>query len=425
MSVDANVISIRQMRLAPLDSSSVAESAAANSIVNDAFSALGLAEMRETDPKVVTSILVDMKLDELLNWNEPARTFLTSMIQSRPLSTDAYLASLHQTLAEKYPMIVDFLEVALVHGWLKYQPSLSWSVHVGVVLETLTSAMLNSTAFTDDIYTHVIAKRNANGMTSSTQDILPAFWSAWKVTGSFFLAAKVVSIDNALCYFMFQRTNSILSEGHLQKLRHERKIPLFQYKTQLPVSNNHMDHYHDGVRLNIMEACVTEYLEGFEDNAFCAHVLMMELERHPLLVDENGRLEPLSQEWISLYGSWNAAFLLGNVDDFALIVPKQFIPALLHAETRGYIKVRTFSLWLTLNALLFRQLEGRTIAVRGSASRRAAKAWGDVNRRHAILFAKKHLNFSEAELTLHFRRGFRWPRLGLFRFVLMYFFDTR
>jgi hypothetical protein len=413
------------MRPAPLDSSDTAMRVDANNIVNDAFLALGLAGVRETDPKVITSILVEMKLEELLTWDEPARTFLIAMIKSRPLSTDGYLASLCQTLVQKNPMIVDFLEVSLLHGWLKHQPSLSWSVHVGVVLETLTSAMLKSNLFTDDIYAHVITKRNANGMKSSTQDILPAFWSAWRVTGSFFLAAKVVSIDNALYYFMFQRTNRMFPSGHLQRLRHERKISFFQYKTQLPVSSEHMDHYHDAVRLNIMEACVTEYREGFEDNALCAHVLMMELERHPMLVDENGRQEPLSQEWISLYGSWNAAFLLGNVDDFALIVPKLFIPALLHAETHDYVKVRTFSLWLTLNALLFRQLEGRAIAVRGSASRHAAKAWGDVNRRHAILFAKKHLDLSEAELTLHFRRRFRWPRLSFVRFVLMYFFDTR
>jgi len=86
--------------------------------------------------------------------------------------------------------------------------------------------------------------------------------------------------------------------------------------------------------------------------------------------------------------------------------------------------VRTFSLWLTLNALLF-HLADKAVQSRSATSGQAGRAWGQINKRHAIEFAKAHLDLGEAALIADFSSTFRWPRLRFIGTALRYLFGRR
>lgn len=256
--------------------------------VDQAFSEMGLHPGQMTDPQVMITILADMQLQDFTTEYEPAHDFLNRLIHDR-IAIDPYREAVRQILNDQYPAIEEFLALAQARHWLSDLPVVSWSLHVGILLETLTSGMSASAAFSKDLQTHITAKRREHGLTTTRESLLKTFWRSWHITGRFFLATKVVSIDPALSYFMFKRHQRVPSPKQLRRLLDQGKISLVEYKSHRPVTAGHMNRYHEGLRLNVMEAGVTEYLAGYEDNALCAHVLMLELQRHPLLQGADGQ----------------------------------------------------------------------------------------------------------------------------------------
>jgi hypothetical protein len=383
--------------------------------VKRVFSDLGVHEGMKTDPVIFQSILDEMELLDLESQYDPVRTFFTQATNT-PQEIDTLLESVQRSLSADYPMIVEFLEMALTNRWLRPSPTIVWSLHVGVILETLTAAMLESNDFTLELQQHINAKRRSFGI--STESGFSTFTNCWRITNSMFLAAKVVTVDPALSYFIFRRQHLDNSKDNLRNLFLKGKLSFVEYLAELPVTEENPGHHHDGLLVNIMEACVTELQAGFEDNALCAHTLMLELQKAAPAKNAANEIEPLSRDWISLYESWNGAFILGEIEDLPLVLPKLFIPSVLGASPQKYVEARTYSLWLTLNALLFKELKGKTVHQMDPSSSVASLFWGSINERYAISFAEKHLGKDQLELLSGFRQRFRWPRLRFLLFVL-------
>jgi hypothetical protein len=371
-------------------------------IVARAVRALGLDPAPATNPETMARHLTDLQLLDLETGHQPAQQFLREAT-TRPLSTEAHITRAQEALCARHPTIVAFLEIALERGWLQPSPHVQQALHLGVALEHLTAAMKQSVGFLEDLRGHVSAKRAAYGV--PPKKVFRTFWRAWRAS-SFFLASKIITIDPALSYFHGVRRNGEVSRSSLRRRLGAREISFLEFESRLPTRG--LEHAHDGLRLNILEAAVAEYLGGFTDNALCAHILTKALESQPWRRDAPGSVP--GQDWVSLYESWNAAFMLGTLADWPLVLPKLFLPTVLGADPGDYLEVRVYSLWLTLNLLLFRMLAGHSTVPRPPTSREQAAVWGKLNAECALSLIS---DMSEADVRVEFARQFRWPLLGL------------
>lgn len=116
----------------------------------------------------------------------------------------------------------------------------------------------------------------------------------------------------------------------------------------------------------------------------------------------------LSQSWISLYTSWNMAFVLFNYNDLDIIMPKLLIPSIINAESENFLGVRVISLWLTLNYFLFRKHDKKEIV--GPANKTSmAKTWAAINKRYAMDLAVRDISKGSDTLTKSSKQWFSHP----------------
>ena len=131
--------------------------------------------------------------------------------------------------------------------------------------------------------------------------------------------------------------------------------------------------------LDIAEAVLADGLHGFSKNARAG----LELDLHPATKvwvsgDNRSVNFNLSQDWDSLYESWNMAFIAGNRPNHQLLFPKLLIPQVIDAKPEEYIYNRALALWLTENFQLFNRIEKKApVVIPGGAE--MAKRWGEIN----------------------------------------------
>jgi hypothetical protein len=137
--------------------------------------------------------------------------------------------------------------------------------------------------------------------------------------------------------------------------------------------------------LNIFEAVLTDWKRGEANNALAGLALI----RHPirrLWIMPTGRfiLNYLPRNWPALYQSWNMAFVVGNLANPHILLPKLLLPCLINAEPENYLFIRGVSLWITVNLQLFARKAGHSSMLPGHEA--LATLWGEVNARHARRF---------------------------------------
>ena len=59
------------------------------------------------------------------------------------------------------------------------------------------------------------------------------------------------------------------------------------------------------------------------------------------------------QDWVSLYETWNMAFILGELNNLHYLFPKLLIPSVLNAKSENFLGARIIALWLSINNTLF------------------------------------------------------------------------
>ena len=139
------------------------------------------------------------------------------------------------------------------------------------------------------------------------------------------------------------------------------------------------------VVLNIAEAVLTDLRGGRAANAWAGMMLIL----HPALRTRVSPYDGLVEGhyptgWDALYQSWNLAFMLGNLKNFPLLVPKLLIPCVMNTPPPRYLYARSTSLWVTVNLMLFARQAGIAKELPGTAQ--LAACWGAVNARFARQF---------------------------------------
>ena len=128
-----------------------------------------------------------------------------------------------------------------------------------------------------------------------------------------------------------------------------------------------------------------------------------------------------SQNWVSLYISWNMAFLLGELDELDILFPKLLIPSLINSKSENAGGVRTVSLWLSTNNYLFRKSRNVKNVKRPSNKVEMSKVWAGINKKYAFDLAKKETHEESKELMQHYTQFFSQPVLNLMKYIVLFF----
>lgn len=424
-----------------------AEPTAANTIFH-AMKALGLQTDLATDVATIQALLVSMNLDDFETSYAPMATFFDS-ITATPQELGPLLGNIAQALAEKHPAIIEFAQLALENNWLSQSDAITRSLHVAFILEAMTSAMCNSDTFFKEIFDHLRNKERELGIDSS--HLIRTIWNHWPRTGSFsgsfFATAKAVSLDPAMIYFKLRRElgSAHISKAYIKGLYKKGDISYLEYKLLLPGCRDNACYCSDWLRINIYEAGITEYNNGFKANAFSAHVLSEDVKKHcrregfksgdvlpdgdlsgfyQSILNRNNQFPSFSfkQEWVSLYLSWNMAFILGELNNLHFLFPKLLIPSVLNAKPENFLGARIISLWLSINSALFLKLEGSERLEGPSNRQEMATAWGEINRSYAQKFTETQTAEYPDILEASFKQRFSRPFFNLAKLVFRFVF---
>ena len=401
----------------------------AGRVIDDALVALGLSYDMTTDLSIVREILGEMKVKDFLG-----------RIDREPLDLGAMLRQVRWGLIAHAPAVVDFLSEALSKRWLSESPHVHKAVHVAFVLEAVTAAMCNSPVFFDDYVEHVYSKEKDIGI--DHEHLFRSFLKMLPASLNFFGTAKAVSLDMAMVYFRVGRyLGGAVDRQSLDELYAAGRISLLERKLVLPLCGKGQCVCNDWLRINIYEAGITEYKNGFPMNAMAAHVLAEHVLAHchresfqlrrvepqgptgdfyaSLAGDDNYfPVVDLSEDWKSLYLTWNMAFILGELDNLHYLFPKLLIPSVLCSKSENFLGARIISLWVSINSALLLNFHPVDKVTGPSHRREMAGAWGEINQRYAEDLYRTDINSDVTGLSDGFEERFARPYVKLGKQVM-------
>ncbi|MCA9487847.1 MAG: hypothetical protein KC516_02700 [Nanoarchaeota archaeon] len=405
-------------------------------VVEKSFLLFGLSNDLTTNPKTIREVLKEIRLHDFKTKNKIISKFLQeSKTKSKKL--DSMFKIIKKAILKKHPAIVEFLALGNENSWFKPSKNMIKAVHIAYILESFTATMCNDHDFFIEVQNHYKKKEQELGL--NTQHPFRTFLNALKISPHFFDIAKPFSLDPFLVYFKLQRglSKTQLQKEELKKLYRDEQINYIDYRLLSPIRQNHNQHINELVRINIYEAGITEYNNGFRANALCAHTLCEYLKiNRPKTIFKKKTVVPdnvnpfyksyykknlfptieTSQEWASLYTSWNMAFVLGNLNDLELIMPKLFIPSLIDAKSENFLGVRFISLWLAINFAIFRKYD--KIEIPGPKNKtEMTEAWANINKKYSLIIAEKEVHENSKMLSKYYKRFFSHPFWNLFKLI--------
>ena len=272
-------------------------------------------------------------------------------------------AGVQRDLVEKHTPISDFLALADLEA-LTASPAMR-EVALGVahhvyVLDALVKQMIADPELSKEVRRHFYHQRAARGISLSRIAELAGTFGAVKAATIDMVFRPILGITVGL-----ERTREASQLGLLDRLAWGKS----------------------GVPLNITEAMVTEAFGQAYDNALAAFRLAVRTPKESRLGGENRELlMKYPQGWTELYQSWNLLFVLSNLEDPQLLVPKLLVPSLTSADSESYIYRRTLALWITIQTYLFTKHEGTPgpeLELDPARVAEAKQLWGRINRKYS------------------------------------------
>ncbi len=354
-----------------------------DSYLIEVFNALEIDLEAQADPILLADILKnDMYLDDFL----PLGKLLEGVLQQKEISFKPMLEKISKALQKKHPAIVEFLCAAHQQQLFpkidtEVRNMITRTLHHVYLLNKITSRMSVDPDFMEQIVAHLRAKRKLFGIRSG---LFNSIKDVKRITGEWFSPAKTVTMDIGMNIVMAARKKTMALLVHQALKRNSL-----------------------GVIINILEAVSADVVRGFYANGLAGIALTINpIKTSKITSDTHFIQYTMSQDWASLYETWNLAFVTGNINNLNLIYPKLLIPVLLDAEPADYLMIRIESLWLTINFQLFAQgrrqetrvINGVTTTVPAQKINRVmpnkdslARLWGDINLKYAKDFIKMQI----------------------------------
>ncbi len=416
----------------------------AEDIIDKSMKALGIQMDMKTDVNTINNILSEMKLNDFQTSHIPMDRFFREVV-SEPQDLKPMLNNVKQGIVDKHPAILEFAEKALLEGWFAESEHVQISIHVAFILEAITAAMCNSDLFFSEFVDHVRAKERDIGI--DNKHLLRTIRTTWPAAINLFATAKAVSLDPAMAYFRLRRQlgGAPVTKEVISKLYKNGEMSYLEYKLLLPVCKKSICICSDWLRINIYEAGITEYNNGFKSNAISAHALSEDANKschrevfksgsvlpegevdkfYESLVEEDNYFPTFAfhKDWASLYETWNMAFILGELNNLHYLFPKLLIPSVLNAKSENFLGARIIALWLSINNTLFLNFNNSEKIVGPINRREMAQAWGEINKKYASKLTKTHIQEDSSVLEKNYQQRFTRPFYSLTKLIFRFLF---
>ncbi|MBN1044325.1 hypothetical protein DVW08_02960 [Clostridium botulinum] len=319
----------------------------------------------KTNPKLILEVL---KEDMLLSEFEPVKVILKESLEE-PVFLKPMFEKTIKSIVTKQPAIYEFLTEAIELNLFtkikeeKSKNEILRSIHHAYILNEITKEIVKNIDFVFEIQEYLLKQRSKYGIGTNFVDALDSLKKLYN--GSMFEPTKIVGMD------MVYRSRALV----------RRRGIINEYDVQAQI---------DGLKLNILEAAVTDKNSGYIDNAIVGAVLSAIPPDTVSLTDDENKvmLFHLSRKWVSLYETWNLAFVIGNLAYLPVLIPKLLIPSVIDAEHNEYLITRSAALWLSTLFHQFAVLNKReNIPLKNS--KELAMLWGKVNLKYAEELAKE------------------------------------
>ncbi len=419
--------------------------------IDRALEKLGITPDMTTNQEIINEILGEMRMGSFNPTNEKMKTFLNkAKTSAQPLGP--LIDGVSEGLT-RHPGIMDILKVALDRDWLKVDKEVvARTLNQMYLFEALTVAISNDPIFLGEVQDQIQAARSQFGVAQAST--WSTFYNVWRCSGSFFDAIKTISVDPAITGNRYLNANQgiPLTSEQIKSLAKQKKLSFAEQKALKLQTNPKLANDFSGLNLNIYEAAATEYSNKYQDNAFAGHVLVEWIKKtkpkssavlgkvfRQSLTPEQGQNEleglgvnkgiyyaqsTLSQEWVDLYEAWNMSFVLSQLNDLHIVLPKLLIPSVLSAKSGDYIYIRVNALWLAIHQYTMRRMDHKAAVVGISDQRRReiSTEFGKINKKLADdLVKKSKLDLNETKKSYEiFFKGPLNPMGNVMRMMLSF-----
>ena len=359
--------------------------------VTKAFASLNIDDQMNSDPDLLKKILAeDMFLADL-----PSITTLLEKELRSPLPLYPMIQKIRQGIYEKQPAIHEFLCAAIEKGIFptaeKNNPVVIRTLNHMYIFNIITKGLFDSPQLMVEVKEHFLKKRKMLGIDDR---FLESFKDILKLSGGLFFTVKTKTMDWVFDAYEDKRKvgNSFTAE--------ETRVR------------------QGGLVLNVIEAVVTDRAHGNHDNALAGVALAINPPKSVSIVGNNAAIEyELSQEWASLYETWNLAFITVNMDNLQLLYPKLLIPQVMNAPKNEYLFNRALALWTSINFYLFgKAVHKPDMDLPGKVE--LAKLWGPINLKYAKELVKKENNRDLKDFSILLTKPVTEINSQIFEFIL-------
>lgn len=297
-------------------------------MVDQAAEQLGFRPGTPVDTELVRSIL---KEELYLEGFEAFSGDMERLTRGK-ITMDSLVDAIKSAIRRRHPPILAFLEEIVPTGALKVSGDQEESVrrllHRLLVVESLGQSIVESPDFLEGLHAHVLKVRAELGLEGGCWRF---FRAVWKASGTLFETAKTLTLELVIDQYLGWRREGPGPLGAFQRFRKNL-----------------------GLKVNVLEAVLEGCFRGYRVNAHLGTKLLFSGVRAIEVVPETLAVKQLLPPgWTIRYESWNLAFILGNLRNLDLLLPKLLVPTVLDAEEDDYLFRRGVLLWFMVNATLF------------------------------------------------------------------------
>ncbi|MFT4655038.1 MAG: hypothetical protein ACI82S_002698 [Patiriisocius sp.] len=313
----------------------------------------------ESDPKIIQDIIEnDMMLS---NCQAFMNVFKTEF--DTPVDLSEMIRTMSQGLYTSHPAIIEFIQHINNEKTFSNTQDLH-SVIVKMinyiyVLNRLLEQMYSKPYWSTEIFDFVISVRKNYGIRENS---LYCLIDSYKISKNWFLAVKIASVN-----FVIQRYLGRLSRYADKPIKNSGYFGQILWRSLL--------------NINILEAALRDALCKRGKNAKAGLILVM-FNNRKMNNDAIMRFGH-SQEWASLYQTWNLSFITYGLPHLDTMYPKLIAPIVANAEPDTYIYKRVIALMLTFSWLLIHIKKQRVDKMAMSQNAELADVWGEINLQYA------------------------------------------
>lgn len=406
---------------------------------------------QRTDPKLISQILIEFKL-ESINFSDKDFAVFIQKIKTEPMDATEFLKKLKSSILENKPLckllgnihilqLISDEELEAAAGTFQLQINLLF------LLEAFNITMANSTTLAKEIYQFMSNQRASFQPNNQLVNFIWGSFQPGNPVANFLFGApkqatlferlKMISVDPAMTNVAFHKSTADKEETKedVETFISEFQLRGINASISPGVIGKPSDTSARGLCLNILEAAWEDATheaskKGGIDNAIAGFGLITIMEHlqdvsaqqyinrlklvpailpegiqlnedhsYPLMPDliVNTQLKKVDElvmhkVWRDLYNTWNAYFVVANLD--AILLPlKLLLPSVLKAEANYFKESRVMSLFL-VGSLFFNNQTKHNPLFQSKFSFKQAdeilSLWGKINREYAEQLLKEY-----------------------------------